>query len=132
MAGLVLRLLGPPTVGLSDGRPLTTTLGAKAVGLLAYLALEPNPRSREELAGLLWGESSEVEARASLRQTLRAIRAAVGDVIRADRAKAELTQPAHCDVIDFRAALSQDPAGALRAAPPRFPHLSTSRTAAAR
>ena len=90
------------------------------MGLLAYLALEPNPRSREELAGLLWGESSEVEARASLRQTLRAIRAAVGDVIRADRAKAELTQPAHCDVIDFRAALSQDPAGALRAAPPRF------------
>jgi DNA-binding SARP family transcriptional activator len=72
------------------------------------------------LAGLLWGESSEAEARASLRQTLRAIRTALGDVIRADRAQAELTRPAYCDVTEFRAALTQDPTRALTSEPPRF------------
>jgi tetratricopeptide (TPR) repeat protein len=45
--------------------------GRKARALLAYLALHPEkPVSREKLAGLLWGERGEEQARASLRQTL--------------------------------------------------------------
>lgn len=120
MAGLVIRLLGSPSVSLADGRLVAPTPGAKAIGLLAYLALEPRGHSREELAGLLWGESPEAEARASLRQTLRAIRASFGDVIRADRFHAELGETPHCDVIEFRLSLAQEPSKALDCVMPRF------------
>lgn len=120
MAGLVLRLLGSAVVSVTDGRPVTTPLGAKAIALLSYLTLEPKSHTREELAGLLWGESSEGEARASLRQTLRAIRATLGDVIRADRSAAELTEVPHCDVTEFRLMLAQEPGRALLLEPPRF------------
>lgn len=45
--------------------------GRKARALLAYLALHPGkPISRERLAGLLWGDRGEEQARASLRQAL--------------------------------------------------------------
>ncbi len=72
------------------------------------------------MAGLLWGESPEAEARASLRQTLRAIRASFGDVIRADRFHAELGEAPHCDVTEFRLSLTQEPSKALDSAIPRF------------
>lgn len=43
----------------------------KARALFAYLALHPDkPVSRERLAGLLWGDRGEEQARASLRQAL--------------------------------------------------------------
>lgn len=119
MAGLVLRLLGSPVVSLTDGPP-PSALGAKTVALLAYLAVEPNPRSRDELAALLWGDSSEADARASLRQTLRAIRTGLGEVIRADRTAVELTDVPHCDVAEFRLTLAQDPSKALTLDPPQF------------
>lgn len=57
----------------------------KAWALLAYLAVHPGREmSREQLAGLLWGERSEEQARASLRQTLYELRNALG-VAAADR-----------------------------------------------
>ncbi len=117
---LVLRLLGTPSVSPADGRITAPALGGKAIALLAYLALEPGPHSREELAALLWGESPEPEARASLRQTLHAIRGAFGDVILADRSAVELASPPHCDATEFRLALAQDPGQALASDPPRF------------
>jgi DNA-binding SARP family transcriptional activator len=120
VTGLVIRLLGSPAVSLADGRPVAPTPGAKAIALLAYLALEPRAHSREELAGLLWGESPEAEARASLRQTLRAIRASFGDVIRADRFHAELSEAPRCDVTEFRLSLAQDPARTTDSGAPRF------------
>lgn len=47
----------------------------KACGLLAYLALRPNGcETRERLCGLLWSDSSEDQARASLRQCLKQLR----------------------------------------------------------
>lgn len=47
----------------------------KAKALVAYLACVPSgTASREHLVGLLWSESSEDKARASLRQVLRALR----------------------------------------------------------
>lgn len=47
----------------------------KAQALLGYVALSPSRRAtREQLAGLLWSESPEIQARASLRQTLRGLR----------------------------------------------------------
>ncbi len=45
--------------------------GRKARALLAYLALHPGkPVRRERLAGLLWGDRGEEQARASLRQAI--------------------------------------------------------------
>ena len=52
--------------------------GRKAQALLCYLSLSsPQTHSRERLAGLLWSESGEDLARASLRQTLRELRGAL-------------------------------------------------------
>lgn len=118
MAGLVLRLLGPPAVSLKDGQPVAPAPGGKTIALLAYLALEPRAHTREELAGLLWGESPEAEARASLRQTLRAIRTSFGDVVRANRFHAELNEPPYCDVNEFRSSMAQEPSKALVSAAP--------------
>lgn len=48
----------------------------KACALLAYLALSQSPtESRERLAGLLWSDRGEEQARASLRQCVKQLRA---------------------------------------------------------
>ena len=73
MPDVLLTLLGLPSLAVG-GRLVTPPLGAKELGLLAFLALEGRSHAREELAGLLWGESPEAEARASLRQALKHIR----------------------------------------------------------
>src|SRR6201999_2594993 len=50
----------------------------KSEALLGYVALSPSRRARrEQLAGLLWSESPETQARASLRQALRGLRQAL-------------------------------------------------------
>lgn len=55
--------------------------GRKARAVLGYLALNPGlQETRERLVGLLWSESDEERARASLRQTLREIRQAFAAV----------------------------------------------------
>lgn len=63
---------------LGDARLVSTSLGSialerKAAGLLAYLAIE-GATTRSRLAGLLWPDSDEGQARANLRQTLSRIR----------------------------------------------------------
>ncbi len=61
----------------ADGHPLRIK-NRKAQAILAYLSLVPGAsESRERLAGLLWSESSEEKARASLRQTLHDLRVAL-------------------------------------------------------
>ena len=94
--------------------------GAKVLALLAYLVLEEGPHSREELAGLLWGESPEPEARASLRQALKHLRDGLGEIVRSDRAVVELAQPIQCDVRDFRKLALDQPQQALTTEIPRF------------
>ncbi len=91
---------------------MTPPLGAKALALMAFLALERRAHSREMLAGLLWGESPEAEARASLRQALKQLRDAVGDLLRADRSVVDLAGPIGSDVQEFLAAADLDPARA--------------------
>jgi DNA-binding SARP family transcriptional activator len=120
VGGVVLSLLGSPAVTTTDGHPLGAALGAKALGLLAYLTLESRPHSREELAGLLWGESPEQEARASLRQALKQLRAALGDIVRCDRTSVELAGPVECDVLEFRRLAAEDPRQAVAKPIPRF------------
>lgn len=115
-----LRLFGAPLLATAEGNPVTPPLGAKPLGLLAYLTLEARAHTREALAGLLWGESPEAEARASLRQALKQIREALGETIYADRALIELGAPVECDVLDFRAAAEADPPRAAAFDVPRF------------
>ena len=120
MADVQLQLLGPPLLSRTDGGPVVPQPGGKALGLLAFLLLEPRPHSREELAGLLWGESPEAEARASLRQALKHLRDAVGEAVRGDRRVVELAEPIACDVLEFRRLLQHAPAEAVGHDVPRF------------
>src|SRR5689334_23280198 len=70
-----IRLLGPPSVEVA-GRPIEK-LSKKARALMAYLIQRDEAETaRGGLAGLLWGDRSEDQARASLRQTLSEIRLA--------------------------------------------------------
>jgi DNA-binding SARP family transcriptional activator len=94
--------------------------GAKELGLLAYLVLEDGSHTREELASLLWGESCEAEARASLRQAVKHLRDRLGSLLEPDRAKLVLTEPVDCDVHRFHQAIRQDPTRAVTFDIPRF------------
>jgi DNA-binding SARP family transcriptional activator/KaiC/GvpD/RAD55 family RecA-like ATPase len=79
IARLGLSLFGGFQARLQPG-PTLSLPTRKAQALLAYLAVplgQPHPRGK--LAALLWGETREDSARASLRQALFAIRKAVGE-----------------------------------------------------
>jgi DNA-binding SARP family transcriptional activator len=115
-----LSLFGAPVLATAEGRPVVPSLGAKPMALLAFLVLERTAHTREALAGLLWGESPEAEARASLRQALKHLREILGDVVHADRALIELAAPVTCDVLEFRAALELDRPRATAFDVPRF------------
>jgi TolB-like protein/DNA-binding SARP family transcriptional activator len=79
MGALELTLLGGYEGASGPDRPLCLS-NKKAWALLAYLALQPGRAfDREHLAGLLWGDRFDEQARKSLRQTLYEIRTALGD-----------------------------------------------------
>jgi DNA-binding SARP family transcriptional activator/TolB-like protein len=62
-------------VALSMGERTVTLRNRKSQAILGYVALNPSRRAtREQLAGLLWSESAEPLARASLRQAVRGLR----------------------------------------------------------
>jgi DNA-binding SARP family transcriptional activator len=94
--------------------------GAKALALLAYLTLEPRPHTREALADLFWGESTEAEARASLRQALKQLRDSLGEVVHCDRRLVSLAEPVRCDVMEFLRLAEPDPEAAVGVDIPRF------------
>lgn len=58
----------------SDGLRITAR---KKIALLAYLALDRHSAPRDLLAGLIWGDVPDARARASLRQALSELRAAI-------------------------------------------------------
>jgi DNA-binding SARP family transcriptional activator len=120
VTGAVLTLIGSPAVAHPDGKRVTPQPGAKALALLAYLTLEPRPHTREALADLFWGESPEAEARASLRQVLKQLRASLGGVVCCDRRVVELAGPVHCDVVQFLERAESNPEGAAAIDIPRF------------
>ena len=84
--------------------------GKKAEALLAYLALPPGRRySRDHLAGLLWGGMGDAQARHNLRQTLAALRKALGHaVIAADGDALYLD----CAAVDLDVARLEQPGAA--------------------
>jgi DNA-binding SARP family transcriptional activator len=72
---LCVRTLGKLT--LRVGERTVGAIGRKSAALLAYLALsDSGQETRERLVGLLWSETEEEKARASLRQSLHEIREA--------------------------------------------------------
>lgn len=76
----------------------------KLESLLAFLALHPEPHSRDELAALGWGEAPQTEARNSLRNALATLRRILSArVISADREQAQINPefPLHVDAQDF-------------------------------
>src|SRR5829696_2345342 len=113
MASLMLRLCGDVVLRAPDGVPIEPPLGAKTLGLLAFLAMEPGAHRRDEVTALLWGDSPEEKARASLRQALTHLRDALGDGLRVDRATMELAGPLECDASEFLRLAATDDASAL-------------------
>ena len=78
MTELTIKTLGDVSFNTDRGefRPPTR----KAAALLVYLGLSPRgTRSREHIAGVLWGRSADEQSRASLRQTLSSLRKALDD-----------------------------------------------------
>jgi DNA-binding SARP family transcriptional activator len=79
MARLTLSLLGPFRATL-DEEPVVDFKSDKVRALLAYLAVEADqPHSRDKLAGLLWPEWPDRDARNNLRYALSNLRHAIGD-----------------------------------------------------
>jgi DNA-binding SARP family transcriptional activator len=75
---LETRLLGEFDVRV-DGQPVEIP-SRPAQSLLAYLVLNPETKHRrEKLAGLLWPDSEEANARSNLRHALWRLRKAIGD-----------------------------------------------------
>jgi len=120
MPGSSLTLFGTPSLHPAHGGADTSPLGAKATALLAYLTLERGPHSREKLASLLWGESPEAQARASLRQALRRLHAVLGEDLVADRATVQLAAPLDSDVARFLELCGRGDPAAADFAVPRF------------
>ncbi|MCL4262467.1 MAG: hypothetical protein KJ069_04600 [Anaerolineae bacterium] len=70
---LKLSLLGPLELAFDD-IPITDLASAKAQALLCYLAMNGRAHSRQTLAGLLWGDSPEADARRNLRGVVMKLR----------------------------------------------------------
>ena len=78
VSGLIeLRFLGGLDVS-RDGQPVGGFVSSKAPALIAFLAVTAEAHSREYLAGLLWGDVPEKDARASLRVVLSNLRQTLG------------------------------------------------------
>ncbi|MEN3534443.1 BTAD domain-containing putative transcriptional regulator [Microbispora sp. ZYX-F-249] len=84
MDELHVRVLKTPSLTAGDGSAVPVR-SAKAKALLFYLAVEGTSRTRSALAGLLWGDRAEANARASLRLALVELRRAAGSHLVVDR-----------------------------------------------
>lgn len=108
---LALRLLGDFAAKVDEREISLATRKAKA--LTAYLALSDNTQdTRERLVGLLWSESDEEHARASLRQVVHDLRLAFDNAgfegFRADKQTLALSRDRRrCDVDEVLAAAAQ-------------------------
>ncbi len=98
-----LHLFGHPKLEL-DGQPVVLET-RKALAIFIYLALSPQPVSREYLAALFWPEFSQSRALANLRRALSSLGNRIqGKVLEADRLAVFFKDPAtlYTDVQDFR------------------------------
>ena len=103
---LRLQLLGPPRVIL-NGQTVLGFKSAKTQAVLFFVAVTRRPRSRPELAAMLWPEASEKRANTSLRTALSNLRRLVGPYLEITRRTVTLNPEANCwlDVTQFDALL---------------------------
>ena len=115
MPQLSVNLLGEFAVRL-DNKPVTNFYSDKVRALLAYLTVEHGQaHSRSKLAGLLWPNYPEKQARQSLRQVLMHLRKALHDtksdppLILANRHTIQFNPSVtfHSDIADFEEALNK-------------------------
>lgn len=106
MKGLELGVLGGLSMAL-EGAPLGEVRHAKAKALLCFLAVSGGVHARAALAGLLWSELPEDDARANLRVTLMELRRALPDYLAVDRQTVAFsrTHPYSLDLEGFLADL---------------------------
>jgi predicted ATPase/DNA-binding SARP family transcriptional activator len=103
-------LFGSPA--LLQGKVSITLDTRKATALLAYLVVNQRPFRRDVLAGLLWPEYSQVNARAALRRTLSTLNKALeGRVLDIQREEIGILRdvPLWTDVVEFRHCLAAAP-----------------------
>lgn len=107
---LRMRFFGGLRITLGASR-LTDFTSRKSPALLAYLATSGQPHTREFLIGLLWGESSEKRARASLRTVLWDLRRQLGSFLVVDyhTISFNLQAPHWLDVAEFQKHLDTIP-----------------------
>ena len=82
----------------------------KAQSLLAYLVLHPTEHSREKLAALFWGDSTDQEAKHSLRVALAMLRSHLGEnLLLAGRETVQINPDylIWVDVLEFEARATQ-------------------------
>ena len=128
---LAIRLLGTLDLRV-DGRPVPSVGSARAESLLAYLLLHRDaPHPREQLAFLLWPDSTETQARTNLRHVLHDLRRGltITDQLLDVRTRTVQWRPdivLALDVAAFDAAI----AGAERSIPQRDDQTAAERTIA--
>lgn len=94
--------LGTPAL-VEHGAPIP--LRKKDLALLVYLRLEGrHGHSRGALAGLLWGNSREANARHSLTQALVRLRARLGDVVQVGHGRVGCSATLACDTASLQEA----------------------------
>ena len=103
---LHLELLGGLRIRQGD-TPITRFVSGKAPALLCYLAATGRPHFRASLAGLLWSELADTDARMNLRHVLANLRHLLGDhlLITRDTIAFNREQPYTFDLERFEAAL---------------------------
>lgn len=88
-------LLGPLRIE-RGGQPIRLPR-RKVEALVAYLLLHPGPQTRDYLATLFWGDSSDAQARHSLRTALATVRKEIApDLLLADRDHVQLNPDRPC------------------------------------
>lgn len=117
MHPLELRLLGNPQV-LCNGRDLGPEIGAKALAVLAFIALAPAAKiTREKLAGTFWTDKSEQAARYRLRHTLWEMRKTLGEeYLQSDNTHCWLDSDAgiHVDALELQRGIASLGLGTAR------------------
>ncbi len=115
MSQLTLSLFGPVKCTLADDLIISFAYD-KVQALLFYLVVQSErPQRREMLAGLLWPDNEERDARHSLNQALWSLRQTIGErdvtvpVLRSSRETIHFKSEADCfiDVLEFEALFSR-------------------------
>ncbi len=112
MPSIRIELFGSLQITIG-AQPLTTVNTNRLQSLLAFLVLNgETPQSREQLASLLWPESSDSQARTNLRQLLHHLRRALPAeccLLESDNQTVRWRRDPICsiDVLEFDAALAR-------------------------